>query len=461
MRTHLDISLPLTIALAFCVSCVGDGNGIRENPFEDVPAGPLTIEYTSNADTVFLEWIIDSEKNFDAIEVSVPSLNSYCRKYDSTEKGACITHFPYNTATLIRVSILDKDKVLASQSISANINGFDRTIAGKIISDEAGKITQGDGMYSVALPDGRSIFLMGDSFNCAVYDGQRQKNAHMFRNSYIVYDPKTGQVSGIVDARGAGTNSSAAVPPGHPFEDKWYWPGDGFVIGDRLYIFQSLMYMGGEGMWGFRYQDSHLLQYSLPDLALVKDSEIAYKPKGAELYGAAAMYDGGYVYIYQQLDVTSDFVPLTYAYVARAKEENLWGAWEFWDGSSWTTDYTRQACMEGADQVCISSQFNVFKLKDKYVLFTENKSLMVGEIYAMTSDTPRGPWGNKKTIYTIPDVGKSDWMTYNAMAHPQFEKDGMILITFDVNTPNGDEQATDVRSYRPRFIWIDINQIIN
>lgn len=460
MRVFLGFTM--ATALLFTLSaCVGNGQIKNENPFVDLPAGPVSVKYTSNADTVFLTWKLNAEEGFDAIEVSVPSMNSYSKKYGKSETGAYITHFPYNKAVTISVKLLNKNTEVASQSISANIDGFDYTIAGKIIRDEAGAITAGDGMYSVALPDGRSIFLMGDSFNCAVVDGQRPKTAHMFRNSYLVYDPKNDTATGIVNARGAGTNSSAAVPKDYPFENKWYWPGDGFVIGDRLYIFQSLMYMGADGMWGFRYQDSHLLQYSLPDLKLVRDDEIKYKPMGAELYGAAAMYDGGYAYIYQQLDVNSEWVPLTYAYVARAKEEDLWGSWEFWDGSGWTKDYTKQACMTGADQVCISSQFNVFKLRDKYVLFTENKSLMVGEVYTMTSDNPWGPWSHKKTIYTIPNVGKSDWLTYNAMAHPQFEKDGMILFTIDVNTQDGDEQATDVRSYRPRFIWMDINQILN
>jgi len=434
---------------------------MKDDPFKPVPAGPLSVECRSNADSVFVSWKIETEDAFNAIEVSVPSMNGWAKKLDKSARETVITHFPYNTATMITVKLLNNSSEVTSSSISANIDGFDNVLAAKIITDNQGSITAGDGMYSVALPDGRSIFLMGDSFNCAVVDGQRSKSAHMFRNSYLLYDPKTETATGIVNARGANTNSSAAVPPGHPYEDKWYWPGDGFVIGNRLYIFQSLMYMGAEGMWGFRYQDSHILQYSLPDLKLVKDDEIRYKPKGAELYGAAAWYDeDGYVYIYQQLDVNSEWVPLTHAYVARAKEENLWGTWEFWDGQGWTTDYTKQACMTGAEQICISSQFNVKKIKDKYVLFSENKSLMVSEVYAMTSDYPWGPWSNKKTIYTIPNVGSTSWYTYNAMIHPQFEKDGMILFTIDVNTPNGDEQATDVRSYRPKFIWMDINKII-
>ncbi len=46
------------------------------------------------------------------------------------------------------------------------------------------------------------------------------------------------------------------------------------------------------------------------------------------------------------------------------------------------------------------------------------------------------------------------------MAHPQFEKDGMILVSYNVNTGTFAEQFSDVESYRPRFVWIGIDEIL-
>jgi len=459
MRKLLYILCGLLL-LVLAQACLGDGEKINDNPFKPLPAGPIKVEYTANADTVFLKWTVNTEDKYETIDVSVPDAKR-AKVFVTSDNEGYITHFPYNKATSISVKLLNGASEVASTKISANINGFDKTIAAKIIQDKAGAITSGDGMYSVALPDGRSIFLMGDSYNTQVTNGTHSKSSHMFRNSYLVYDPKTETATGIVDARGQGTNSSAAVVPGYPYENKWYWPGDGFVASDTLYIFQSVMYMGAEGMWGFRYQDSHVLKYSLPEIKLEEDIELKNKPLGNELMGAAALNDGDYIYVYQQCDMDSEFVPLTYAYVARTTEATIGSSWEFWDGSTWTYDQSKQASMEGASSICISSQFNVKKIRNKYVLFSENKSLMVGEVYSMTSDNPWGPWSHKKTLYTIPAMESSDWYTYNAMLHPQFEKDDMILFTIDVNTPNGDEQATNVASYRPVFIWIDINDIIN
>ena len=55
----------------------------------------------------------------------------------------------------------------------SGLNGgieLDSVIAKVIIPDKDG-ITAGDGMYSIALPDGSSLFLMGDSFVGEVKDG--------------------------------------------------------------------------------------------------------------------------------------------------------------------------------------------------------------------------------------------------------------------------------------------------
>lgn len=55
---------------------------------------------------------------------------------------------------------------------------------------------------------------------------------------------------------------------------------------------------------------------------------------------------------------------------------------------------------------------------------------------------------------------EKDLFTYNAMAHPQFEKSGKILVTYNVNTAIFSQHAEDVTTYRPRFYWVDKKQIL-
>lgn len=328
---------------------------------------------------------------------------------------------------------------------------LDAVIAKQIIQDDAG-VTAGDGMYSIALPDGRSIFLMGDSYTGKVTAGARSTSDHMFRNTYQVYD--NGKVSAITSPG----NHSAAVPPDYPDERRWYWPGHGFVAGNTLYIFQLLMYQGGEGMWGFRYLETHVLEYSLPDIKLIRDYKVPYTGTSEAVYGAAALNDGDWIYVYAQHEVANSWV--SQVLCARTKLADLGTRWEYYTGKGWSSDSKDAVTLEGLSSIMVSSQFNVFKLRDKYVLLTQHKMLGDGRIFTAVSDTPYGPWRNLKEIFKVPELARSTWMTYNAMAHPQFERDGKILVSFCVNTPDFSEQFTNVESYRPRFFWYPVDKIL-
>lgn len=339
---------------------------------------------------------------------------------------------------------------------TAYVVELDDDIARMIIQDDGG-VTGGDGMYSVPLPDGRSVFLMGDSYTGKVTGNTRSTSDHMFRNSYQIYD--NGRVSAVT----TDATHSAAVPPGHPDEDKWYWPGDGFARDGVLYVFQLLMYQGAPGAWGFRYEETHLLEYSLPDLKLLRDSKTPYSGDASVIFGAAALDDGEWIYVYAQADGEGGdpFNPVSNAYCARTTAGDIHDRWEYFTGSGWSEDFSRAEIMSGLSDVPVSSQFNVFRLRDKYVLLTQHKFLGDGSIFTFTSDTPYGPWTNKRQIFKVPDLGDKDWFAYNAMAHPQFEKDGMILFSFNVNTNVFSQQFSDVRSYRPRFFWYPVDGIVD
>jgi len=335
-------------------------------------------------------------------------------------------------------------------------NGLDTTFA-KILIPDQGSITGGDGTYSIVLPDGRSLFLMGDSYTGPVTHGSRSLSDHMFRNAYILYDQ--GSVKALIDANGE--NSSAAVPPGVTNEhEKWYWPGHGFARGNRLYVFQTLMYQGEPGMWGFRYQTTDILEYSLPDITLKSTKTIPFEGSSDIHFGVAVLDDRDYIYIYAQVDVDNGWNPVSEALVARTTIDRLYTDWEYYDGASWSHRASDAVSMEGLTTVPVSSQFNVFKLKDTYVLLTQSKQFNSGEIYTFIADQPQGPWYNKTLIHQIEEQGDPKVFTYNAMAHPQFEQDGKILISYNVNHEDFVQQHEDVSTYRPRFLWIDTEKIL-
>ena len=447
----------LSFFLCILVSCSTDDDGIRENPFKPEGDTYIKIATSFNADTLYLSWeLTNPEVSFDTyrIELSKPATIKTAGRDEMT---SFFTHVPYDEPVSVTLSLMKGDEVVSSNTTQAKIDGLDNVIAGVIIPDR-GSVTAGDGMYSILLPDGRSIFLMGDSYVGTVTDGQRPTSDRMYRNTYIVYDD--GQVSAIY-GYGGNKNASAAVPPGYPDEEKWYWPGHGFVNGDKLYIFQTLMYQGGEGMWGFMYETTHILEYDLPDLELRKITPIPFNGSTDIHYGMATLSDGDFNYIYAQVDVRNDMDPITEVLVARTVEGNPYDNWQYFNGSGWSADSSDAVKLEGLSSVPVSSQFNVFKLRDKYVLLTQKKTFNSGEIYTFIADSPVGPWRNKQLIFRTYEQNVPNLLTYNAMAHPQFEKDGMILVSYNVNTLVFAEQFSDVSTYRPRFFWIDIDRILN
>ncbi len=480
MNRKLSLLCMPALASVAVQSCSGASDtGKLDNPFGEETGKPaVEAEYTSCADTVFLSWKLVEDVDFDSYAISDQyGKNSLALPKDRTE--CFLTHIPYNERVNIAVSLLSGDEVVNTTSVPVQIDGLDPVIASEIIPDK-GSVVEGDGMYSIDLGDGRSIFLMGDSYIGEVSGNRRVSGDHMYRNTYSVYDHKSRTSRAIAEVNGP--NTSAAVPPGVTDEgSRWYWPGHGFTVGDNLYVFQQVMFSGdGPSGWNFYYDETHILQYSLPDIPVkpVRTGPIPFSdnppltpsPETPLIhFGAAALNDldgTGYLYIYAQTDLVNDLAPVTEVYIARTTEENLFTFWEYFNGNTWSADQNSVKALGGLSSVPVSSQFNVFKLDGQYVLIAQNKAWNSGEIYTFTSSTPWGPWGNRKLIYKIPALEDPDWYTYNAMAHPQIEKDGMILVSYNVNTNPSDgsgltEQKNNVYCYRPRFFWVEKDMILN
>ncbi len=457
MELRIKQMLVWGFILTMLISCDKDGSSLRPNIFDnDDTKSYLNITQSSNADTVFLSWeLLNADLSFDYYQVSETTTNQTVTA-DRSSEGCILTHVPYNQQVKISVSLIKEQEVVKTIERNVTITGLDTVFAGTLIPDR-GSVTGGDGTYSIALPDGRSIFLMGDSYIGPVTNGARSMSDYMFRNTYIMYN--NGNVSAIYGANGDKT--SAAVPPGVTDEgQKWYWPGHGFVNDNKLYIFQTLMYQGASGMWGFMYEKTDILEYSLPDMELLQTTSVPFEGSTDIHFGMAALKENDYIYIYAQKDVDNGLDPISDALVARTTPDNLYTSWEYFDGSGWSGTPSDAVKMEGLSGVAVSSQFNVFKINGKYVLLTQEKQFNSGEIYTFIADNPQGPWYNKQLIYTVPQMDDSNLFTYNAMVHPQFEKDGMILISYNINTSDFQQQHDDVSTYRPRFFWIDTNKIL-
>jgi hypothetical protein len=107
-----------------------------------------------------------------------------------------------------------------------------------------------------------------------------------------------------------------------------------------------------------------------------------------------------------------------------------------------------------------SEQFSVFEHEGQYVMIMQAGSLS-DEIYSYISDNPYGPWSNKKMLYKTPKAYKNDQLfTYNALAHPQFTKSNELLISYNTNSFELSDHFVNAGIYRPRFIRVPFDLIL-
>jgi hypothetical protein len=127
----------------------------------------------------------------------------------------------------------------------------------------------GDGGDEVALPDGRTLVMLGDTI-IGPNDGRVVPIVYRFiTNSVIVVAPD-GCVTPIWGRGDPHTmfDDTAWLEPDDPSHR--YWPGAGWVVGGRLYFWftEWAMQDGGPLGWNFDFIDVHLATIQLADLGL-------------------------------------------------------------------------------------------------------------------------------------------------------------------------------------------------
>lgn len=344
------------------------------------------------------------------------------------------------------------------QSLTVSVDEFFTTL----YMPDMGGVTGADGTISILLDDGSSLFLTGDCFLGHVEGGERDSKTKMINNSLIHIDANYKYIASYcqgtqADPKSLCTPLEAATSP----VAYWYWPGHGFQYGDKLHLFMTKFYQGGEGQWGFCFDGTDYVIIDMKDYSVLSIEEI-YDQTTPIHWGHNVMKDGDYYYVYGTRS-GADY-QVAEMCVSRAKIDVITGKlgpYEYFDGAGWSANASAAAACGGID-VSVSEQFSVFKHKDKYVLLTQRRAQQAGDIYSLVADAPTGPFRNKKQLYVTTEQDEDkNLFTYNAMAHPQFinEKDE-LLICYNVNSYNLSDVFTNVAAYRPVFLRVPMKMIL-
>lgn len=361
--------------------------------------------------------------------------------------------------SLVLILFLTESSITIAQNVKNNTQSdtqftelFQRNCCG---------ITGVDGIYSVLLPNGNSLWIFGDTFLGTVNeDGSRDKIDPVFiRNSVAVqseFELKTFY------GKTGNRDASFLIPPNAPVgevfsEDSlWFWPGDAYVEGNEVKIFLSSFYQKSEGGWGFQWTGTWVASIDYETLDLISLNKIEI-PTNTEIHWGHAVCDKAddFLYVYG--------LGSGKPYVARIAKDidsksNVKNAdnWMYYDGNNWTKNINDILPM---NEFSGSEQFSVFKLEGKFVYLSQAGGFS-DEIYALTSSHPYGPWSKAKKIYKVPAFENKNLFPYNALAHPQFTNDGKLLISFCVNSFELEDVFEDADNYRPRFVRIPISDIL-
>jgi hypothetical protein len=348
----------------------------------------------------------------------------------------------YNTIMITTaLSILEIGALMAAEVDSVFNAMFRRNIGGWVAADAT---------FSIYLPDGRTLWLFGDTFiGKEESDGSIAPGAVMIRNSAVIQDGDSLRTL----YRGTPSAPDDFIPTDNP-DSTWYWPEHGIVFNDTLRIFVARYRTNPDGPPGFQFEfdGNDIANFTWPDIEFINSFSIPYYSVNEVIYGDRILSDSIYLYIYGRKEENKEY-NIAYPHLARAKADSLTGVWEFYNGSGWTSD---PAASLKINSFQVSQQYGVFKHQDKYVLLTQDIWFST-QIWSFTSESPSGPWANKTLVYDTPKIA-SDAFTYNAYPHPQFDDNNMLLFSYN---NNGDfwEIFNNADLYRPVFVRVPYSHL--
>lgn len=312
--------------------------------------------------------------------------------------------------------------------------------------------TGADGTYSVPMPDGSTTWLFSDTFWGRVTGDGRRDAGWLFLNNTVASQNEPGALKFLHGGQ-PGQPQTVFTPP-----DKigWFWLHDGLAdeSGKLTVMLGQFDKTPEGGALGFEAVGAWLaeMEMSTEGPRVTKYQKLPHFQEAgpgqpAIFFGSAMMREKDYTYVYG----VADHAHTKDSLLARVKPGRLSQAkeWEFFDGESWTQNMDEAKPI--ADDVSVEYSVHKSKLGD-YVMVAQRGGASA-DVQVRRSPRPEGPWSEPETVWTAPEHQGSD-MTYNAKAHPELSDERGLLVSYNVNTVDGERNLNVADIYRPRFIRV-------
>lgn len=340
-----------------------------------------------------------------------------------------------------------------------------------------------DGIFTIPLNAGAdrsaetdsTLFIFSDTMAGEIVDGKIDHSYPMVHNSVAYLKGNVPEEKNIKFYFGEENEkkqpSSLFVPTTPPSQSgDYYWMGDGFVnhaLNGDTYIFAYRMRNMDKSDWSFTQVGNVIITLPAGSRPPYKDQRqvetpFLYKGGGEADNGsfgagifvntkdAGAPNADGYVYVYGVKGKEKNLI------VARVLPQDFekFDEWLFWDGHNWIADMHKAAYVTNG----VSNELSVSPLADgRYALvFQENgMSDIIGLRLGLS---PYGPFGPMIKLWNCKESQHKNYFAYNAKAHPYLSKPGELLISYNVNAFDfNNEIRENPNLYRPRFIRLKFN----
>jgi Domain of unknown function (DUF4185) len=322
-----------------------------------------------------------------------------------------------------------------------------------------------DAAYSIPLPDGRSVWIFGDT----LYGDRRvveANEARMVRNSI-----------GVSTCDGRGWKVDYVMrkgDKGQPLDffqaqhkDTWYWALDGFFYKNDLWVTLLCMRDAPKSTpiaLGFETCGADLAKIS----GLESDPQrwsvkyFPFVPDGKHAYpSATALVEGEYVYIFALLETGSRPMLLTriplnglYAPAEHLQYLSKSGTWK----PGLSPADAMNVMKHGNSEMTVRYHPSL----KKWVAILNYPKSLSDKIVVRTAPQLAGPWSEGKVIYRIPEMQKgeagydNDTFCYAAKEHPEFRQSGSLLITYACNTMKVQKLTSELNIYFPKVVRVPL-----
>jgi len=358
-----------------------------------------------------------------------------------------------NRCILITLFLLAFNLITSGQSTTENaISYFEKFT----------QVTDGwcasDATISLLLPDGKTLWLFGDTFiGQKTGDFSMNVSGSTFINNSAIMDDGESMTSIF---GGTLSNPTSLIPGIGP---DIFWPEHATIENDTLKIFaiQIIYVDNGTPRFNFRTGRTFLAKFTYPQLDFISNNPIEFITDTTMRFGVQVLKRDDYTYIFGVKDTTAGGFTYPIPILARV-DSSVDEPWKFYsENNKWSLNC--DAAVSIGDRPMPES-FYVYEKDHKFYLIM-HEIWTVGELYILEADSITGPW-NRATSGGIEKLfavikPKTSIITYNLFAHPQFENNDKLLISFNVNTSNFSSIYSDTRNYRARFLWLSIDNAMN